>query len=75
MAKHDVTFELPPRELGRSDVKFQVKRDGKMLGTVTVSNGSVVWFPKGVSNGYKATWREFDTLMQKAKRVERRQTP
>ena len=29
MATHDVTFELPTRGLGRSDVKFQIKRDGE----------------------------------------------
>ncbi len=34
MAKHDVSFSLPERSLGRADVKFQVKRDGKVHGTL-----------------------------------------
>ena len=46
MATHDVTFTLPPRKLGRSDVTFQIARDGDTFGTLTVSNGSVVWFPR-----------------------------
>ena len=29
MATHDVTFTLPPRKLGRSDVTFQIARDGE----------------------------------------------
>ena len=73
MAKHDVTFELPEQELGRSDVKFQIKRDKEMFGTMTVSNGSVVWFPKGVSYGYRIRWTKFDELIQKnVKRFEKR---
>jgi hypothetical protein len=37
MAKHTVNLEVPKRKISRSDVKFQVKADGKMLGTLTVS--------------------------------------
>ncbi len=73
MAMHDVTFELPARSLGRSDVKFQIKRDGEMFGTMTISKGSVVWFPKGVSYGCRMNWKQFDELMQmKARQVEKR---
>ena len=73
MAKHDVSFEVPRRPLGRADVQFSIKADGVVLGTLTVSNGSVVWFPKGTSNGYKVGWKKFDQLMQDhASRTERR---
>jgi hypothetical protein len=64
MAKHDVSFELPQRSLGRSDVRFVVKRDGKVHGTLAVSNGSLVWFPKGTTNGLKVGWRRFEKMMQ-----------
>ncbi len=30
MARHNVTFSLPERELGRADIEFLVKRDGEM---------------------------------------------
>ena len=73
MATHNVTFELPARNLGRSDVKFKIKRNGETFGTMTISNGSVVWFPKGTSNGYKMGWKRFNELMQeKAKQSEKR---
>lgn len=73
MAKHDVFFEVPTRKLGRSDVSFSVKSDGETLGTLTVSNGSVVWFPRGTTNGFKMGWPRFDKIMREhARRVERR---
>jgi len=73
MAKHDVSFSLPQRALGRSDVEFLVKRDGKVHGTLTVSNGSVVWFPKSTSYGLKVGWAKFEKIMQDgATRFEKR---
>jgi len=73
VAKHDVRFEIPARSLGRADATFLVKQDGAVLGTMTVSNGSVVWFPKGRSYGCKVGWQRFDELMQEhAIRTEKR---
>ena len=73
MAQHDVKFEVPRRPLGRADIRFVVKRDGAIFGTLTVSNGSVVWFPKKTTYGYKMGWKKFDELMQEhATRYERR---
>lgn len=73
MAKHDVSFNIPQRALGKADVEFQVKRDGNILGTLTVSNGSIVWFPKGTTYGYKMGWTQFDKLMQQSlSHVEKR---
>ena len=45
-----MTFEVRERKLGRSDVKFEIKRDGEKFGTMTISNGSVVWFPRSLSD-------------------------
>ena len=75
MARHDVSFNIPQRALGKADVEFQVKRDGAILGTLTVSNGSIVWFPKGTTYGIKKSWAQFDRLMQqeKSSHVEKRQ--
>jgi hypothetical protein len=73
MAKHIVSFSIPERELGRADVEFVVKQDGAILGTLEVSNGSIVWFPKGTSYGYKMGWTRFDKHMQaQATRFEKR---
>ena len=73
MASHEVLFSIPQRRLGKADVEFVVKRDGSVLGTLAVSNGSVVWFPKGTTYGLKVGWKKFYEMMQEgATRFERR---
>jgi hypothetical protein len=65
MAKHDVSFSIPERQLGKADVEFTVKRDGKAFGRLRVSNGTVVWVPKDKTLGFRVEWVTFDDLMQK----------
>ena len=73
MAKNKVTMTLPPRELKRADAVFKVSRDGKRHGTLTVSNGSIVWFPPYTSYGLKMNWDKFDSLFKEhATREEKR---
>jgi hypothetical protein len=73
MATHDGSFNIPQRALGKADVDFLVKRNGSVLGKLAVSNGSVVWFPKGTKYGLKVGWKKLDEMMQEsAARFERR---
>lgn len=73
MSGHKVTVEVPKRQIARADVKFQVKSNGRMLGTLTVSKGSVVWFPYGTSYGCKMGWKKFNATMKDvASRFEKR---
>ena len=73
MATHDVSFSIPARALGKADVEFHVKCDGSAHGTLEVSNGSVVWFPKGTTHGFKVGWKKFEEIMRaNASRFERR---
>ena len=73
MAKHKVVMKLPPREIKRADVSFKVKRNGKLLGTLEISNGSIVWYPSGTTYGSKMSWAKFDKMMdENASRVELR---
>lgn len=65
MAKHDVKFTIPSATLGKSDVVFEIRRDGKLLGKLEVSNGAIVWIPshsKGAS--FRLWWKDFDALMR-----------
>lgn len=64
MAKHNVTFSIPERELGNADVEFRVKNDGTVVGRLKVSKGAVVWVPKNASYGYKLSWKDFDAVMR-----------
>jgi hypothetical protein len=73
MAKHNVQFDIPQRALGKADVKFVVKSDDAVLGTLMVSNGSLVWFPRKATKGLKMGWQRFDELMKNgARTIERR---
>ena len=71
--KNQVYVTLPKRKLERSDVEFLIKQDNFILGTLKISNGSLVWFPKNTSIGKKVDWSEFDKLMvNNAIKTERR---
>ena len=71
--KHEVKFGVPQRSLGRADIRFDVSADKAAMGSLLVSNGSVVWFPKHSRRGLKLFWRDLDSLMQQhGKPVERR---
>jgi phage pi2 protein 07 len=69
---HDVLFNIPDRELGKSDIKFKVKKDGELFGTLEVSKGGIVWYPKGNSYGHKTGWSAFDNFMKEKPRAEKR---
>jgi hypothetical protein len=65
MAKHDVKFEIPSATLGKKDVIFQIRRDGKLLGKLEVSNGAIVWVPSHSRGGnFRMGWKDFDILMR-----------
>jgi len=61
---HEVSFTIPSRTLGRSDVQFDVKLDGEKIGTLAISKGSLVWFPANTIYGHRIGWERFDKLMQ-----------
>lgn len=61
---NDVEFSVPRRTLGRSDISFRVKKDGSVFGTLKVSNGSLVWFPRKTKVGRRMGWRRFDRVMR-----------
>jgi hypothetical protein len=69
---HDVTFRVPPRTLGKSDVEFVVKRNGEKFGTLRISKGSPVWFPRNGAKRRKVGWRRFDASMEDKPLTERR---
>jgi hypothetical protein len=73
MAKHDVSFDVPERKLDKTDVNFYIRVDGEVLGKLSISNGSIVWFPRLSRKGRKMSWKRFDEMMQEnSRRRERR---
>lgn len=63
---HEVQFKVPVRRLGKSDVIFVVRDEEGVLGTLKVSKGAVVWYPKKTSYGYKADWDRFHKVAQES---------
>jgi len=61
---HDVTFNVPTRLLGKSDIEFVVREDGEKFGTLRISKGSLVWFPRNGVKGRKVGWGQFDAFME-----------
>lgn len=55
-------------EVLNSDVVIVAKQDGKALGTLTVSKGTIDWRPKHKKAGKKGeiqlTWSQFSKLME-----------
>ena len=64
MANHAVKFKVPERELGKADLEFAVKVEGKNLGRLKVSRGSVVWVPVNGRYGYGMSWSAFAARMK-----------
>ncbi len=69
---HDVRFSIPDRELGKADIEFKIKKNGKVFGTLRVSKGSIVWLPKDTSYGHKIGWNTFHDVMRQQKKYEKR---
>lgn len=72
MAVHDVTIDLPTRELGKTDVHFVVRQDGDILGKLEVSRGAIVWYPKNKTLGHKLTWTDLDKIAVNFPKSEKR---
>jgi hypothetical protein len=70
--KHDVKFTIPYRQLGKSDVVFEVWGDDEKLGRLEISKGSLVWFPRNNTYGHKMSWSQLDSVMQDYPRYETR---
>ncbi len=69
---HKVLFNIPDRELGKSDIKFKVKNDSEVVGMLEVSKGGLVWYRKGNSYGNKIGWSKLDSIMKDMPRREKR---
>jgi hypothetical protein len=64
MAKHNVFVTLPNAELGKRDAFFEIFKDDKKLGTITISKGSIEWYPSNAKKPYKISWTSFDKMIK-----------
>ena len=68
---HKVKFSTPELDVQRADVEFSVSNEGKKMGTLKVSKGSVVWTPKDYTYGHKLSWNDFGIVMQEKGKKEK----
>ncbi len=61
---HKVTIEVPSTPVGVKDVVFRVRKGGKRLGELRISQGAVVWIPAFKSKGRRLSWAQFDAFAQ-----------
>jgi hypothetical protein len=70
VAQHTVWFDLPTRELGKSDVHFLVMKNGAVFGKLEVSRGALVWYPKGARRGRKVGWQRLHDIAMERRKSE-----
>jgi hypothetical protein len=66
MATHDVTFAVPRRPIGKSNVEVDVRSNGTQLGRLLISKGALVWYPGSGKMGFKVHWSKFDQLIKES---------
>jgi len=64
MPKHKVYFNLPKRELGKTDMVFEVFSDEEKFGTLTVSKGAIEWYSSNAKKPFRLNWHLFDKAIK-----------
>jgi hypothetical protein len=58
---HDIKFRIT-----EDDAEFKIGSGRSIIGTLKISKGALVWFPKwNELGGIKIGWKNFDVLMKK----------
>jgi len=68
MAKHNVYFELPSRELGKVDARFSIYENNAKLGEITISKGAFEYYPVNAQKPIRLYWSQFHRLMTSNKK-------
>jgi hypothetical protein len=66
MPRHEIEASLPAHRVVNTDVTVIVKSNGKRLGELLISRGSIDWRPrrKWTTSTCRLSWEQFDKLMQ-----------
>ena len=71
MAEHDLEFRIRQWvQIQRKDLFVRVHRDGKLFGTLKISQGSIDWSPAGSKRKkpHLIYWHEFDEFARNKRR-------
>ena len=65
MATHEITVHPSrPLEVVNADLVIEVSSDGRKLGQLQVSRGTVDWLPANHLNPISLEWERFDQIMR-----------
>jgi hypothetical protein len=65
MPRHEIEVGLPAHQVLNTDLVVVVKTDGKRLGELTLSRGTVDWRPAKHQYRVSMRWETFNTLMER----------
>jgi hypothetical protein len=65
MAQHDIEANLPAHRVLNTDLSVVVKSDGRRLGELRISKGSIDWRPSKHQGIVKMRWERFADFMER----------
>lgn len=65
MAKHDIEVGLPAHRVVNTDLSVVVKSNGKKLGELLISKGTIDWRPSKHQHSVSMRWETFARLMER----------
>ena len=72
MASHDLKIRIPSKDLYGKDVEIDIRSNGRRLGTLHISKGTLDWTPANAHRATKVGWESFAKLMDLRTRVPAR---
>jgi len=69
MVRHAVEMRQPPEQILNRDVEFVIRENGRKLGELHVSKGSIVWIPSNGRYKRRMRWSKFAALMKDEKLI------
>src|SRR5918994_4457211 len=77
MAHHDIDVRIPSEIwVGNTDLEVAVYGDGRLVGQLHISRGTIDWVPSKGRSRYRLRWERFDEVMvREGSRTERQSPP
>ncbi len=69
MASHKVIMRQPNQTEVSSDIEFIIKENGRKIGELHVSKGSIEWLPSNGRYKRRMRWSKFAEIMAQEKQV------
>lgn len=61
---HKISMQQPKENIINKDVVFTVRKNGKKLGELRISKGTLEWKPRSSPYTNYMTWSDFSAIME-----------